>query len=428
MTYRLFWWFYFIGSTTSFFAPKIHSAIRNCNRNQPIGSHHSIVDSLLFKEAALLETEGFVDDAITAFKNISLTWKSKDTNRIELAYIELRLAHLENDGRGDLQKAESHLQKALILDPVPSPTVLDQLGCVLATKMRSDAETVFKRASDALPKDPHSESLSGPHFHLAVQRDLKYTSLSSTSQQNSFNCVGLPSHMISSWQYAKLQFPQALLATGQLYNGTRSVLAAAVACATPLIQSHMVGASSLVLEFGVSYGKSIRMLADLTSEIEGGENVLIAGFDTFTGLPEAWGSEAAGTYSTGGLLPPVPAGVQLVQGLFADTLGPFLDRIGSEQSDDLLPRPVALVNIDCDLYQGTADILHELGSRSGLIVPGTVLVFDEYFMYEGWQDHEFKAFQEACSKFGWSYEYVAWSLASKQVVVQITAVGIGNPS
>ena len=43
--------------------------------------------------------------------------------------------------------------------------------------------------------------------------------------------------------------------------------------------------------------------------------------------------------------------------------------------------------------------------------------------YDGWRDDEYKAFQEAVAYFGWRYEYVAWSLASKQVAVKITGTG-----
>ena len=75
------------------------------------------------------------------------------------------------------------------------------------------------------------------------------------------------------------------------------------------------------------------------------------------------------------------------------------------------------MNIDCDLYSSTRDIFDAAFER---IVPGTVIVFDEYFMNPNWQQHEFRAFQEAVTKHGWTYEYVALSFYSGQAVVRIT--------
>ena len=47
----------------------------------------------------------------------------------------------------------------------------------------------------------------------------------------------------------------------------------------------------LVLEFGVRFGVSIRQIAALA-------NQPVHGFDSFEGLPESWGSEPRGSYST----------------------------------------------------------------------------------------------------------------------------------
>ena len=39
-------------------------------------------------------------------------------------------------------------------------------------------------------------------------------------------------------------------------------------------------------------------------------------------------------------------------------------------------------------------------------VAGTIVVFDEYFGYHGWQRHEHKAFQEFLSRTGLSFEAI----------------------
>jgi hypothetical protein len=56
-----------------------------------------------------------------------------------------------------------------------------------------------------------------------------------------------------------------------------------------------------------------------------------------------------------------------------------------------------------------------LGNR---IVPGTVIVFDEYWNYPNWKEHEFKAFQEFVNKVGLEYEYLGHT-AFEQVTVRI---------
>jgi len=81
-----------------------------------------------------------------------------------------------------------------------------------------------------------------------------------------------------------------------------------------------------------------------------------------------------------------------------------------------LSTPVRFMNIDCDIYSSTKTIL-ELFTKQ--IVPGTVIVFDEYIGNLNWREDEFKAFQEAVFKQGWKYEYLCFSFFTNQVVVRI---------
>jgi Macrocin-O-methyltransferase (TylF) len=152
-------------------------------------------------------------------------------------------------------------------------------------------------------------------------------------------------------------------------------------------------------------------------------DVPIHGFDTFTGLPQAWGNEPAGSYSTGGIVPNLEGKVYFHKGLFHDTIQPFL-----QQADKALAATtgaeggggaafLAYANIDCDLYSSTLDILE---SMHGRIIPGTILIFDEYICHSTWRQDEFRAWRECCKRFGWKYEYLAFSLITKQVVVRVT--------
>ena len=140
-------------------------------------------------------------------------------------------------------------------------------------------------------------------------------------------------------------------------------------------------------------------------------DIQIHGFDTFTGLPQAWGDEPVGAYSTGGIVPVMEGDVVFHKGLFSDTLPEFF----AEQDDDTF---VAYANIDCDLYTSSMDILENL---HGKIVEGSILIFDEYIGHSTWRQDEFRAWRESCKRFGWKYEYLAFSLSTKQTVVRVTS-------
>jgi predicted O-methyltransferase YrrM len=156
------------------------------------------------------------------------------------------------------------------------------------------------------------------------------------------------------------------------------------------------------LEFGVYKGGTISFIADQI-----GPSQTIHGFDSFYGLQEAWTGDSF-RFDLHGHLPKVPANVILHPGLFADTLPVWL-----EQNQG----PVAFVHIDSDLYEPARCVLEHLEDR---IVPGTVIVFDEYFNYPNWQAHEFRAFSELVGRCQVRYEYLAY--ARFQVAVKILAI------
>lgn len=158
----------------------------------------------------------------------------------------------------------------------------------------------------------------------------------------------------------------------------------------------------LILEFGFAGGDSIRVLADREKA-----GRLVHGFDSFQGLPEDWPGrhEERGHYSTGGVLPAIPGNARLHTGLFDQTLPLFLAAH---------PGPVAFVHIDCDLYSSTRTVLEGLAPR---LVAGTVILFDEYFNFVGWQDHEFRAFQEFVAQRGLRYRYLCWGYQQVAVIL-----------
>ena len=130
------------------------------------------------------------------------------------------------------------------------------------------------------------------------------------------------------------------------------------------------------------------------------------GFDSFEGIPEYWNGNPIGAFSQK-KMPKVPANVQFKIGLFDDTLPGFL-----EEHDG----PVSFLHVDCDLYSSTVTIFKALGTR---LQEGAIVLFDEYYNFPRWREHEFKAFQEFVADSGVKYEYIAWSATGQQTAVRI---------
>lgn len=158
-------------------------------------------------------------------------------------------------------------------------------------------------------------------------------------------------------------------------------------------------ADGLVLEFGVATGSTLRRIAAKRSPAHG--------FDSFEGLPEDWRTG----YEKGAFAQAVPTvpGATLHVGWFEDTLPKFLvDHEG----------PIAFAHMDADLYSSTVTIFTEAEDR---FVEGTVLLFDEYFNFPGWEQHEHKAFLEFIDRTGHGFEYVAYNALHEQVLVRLTS-------
>ena len=155
----------------------------------------------------------------------------------------------------------------------------------------------------------------------------------------------------------------------------------------------------LYLEFGVGRGKSIRWIGAQADRA-------VYGFDSFEGIPEYWNGNPVGAFAQK-KLPKVPDNVQFEIGLFDKTLPDFLEK----HSD-----PVALLHVDCDLYSSTVTIFEMLGSR---LQPGAIILFDEYYNFPRWQQHEYKAFQEFVVSSGLQYEYIGYSVTGQQVAARV---------
>ncbi|MFD2419428.1 class I SAM-dependent methyltransferase [Amycolatopsis pigmentata] len=157
----------------------------------------------------------------------------------------------------------------------------------------------------------------------------------------------------------------------------------------------------MACEFGVFSGSTLAVIADARA----GKDVY--GFDSFQGLPEDWRTNIpTGTFRVDE--PPEVPGAELVVGWFDDTLPDFLDSH---------PGPVAFLHLDADLYSSTKVVLGQVGSR---LRPGSVVVFDEYFNYPGWEEHEHRAWCEFVEASGVRFEYLCYTSNSEQLAVRIT--------
>jgi hypothetical protein len=54
---------------------------------------------------------------------------------------------------------------------------------------------------------------------------------------------------------------------------------------------------------------------------------------------------------------------------------------------------------------------------------GSVVVFDEFFNFPGWEDHEFRAWQEHLAASGAEVAYEAYTVNNEQVAVRILDPG-----
>ena len=168
----------------------------------------------------------------------------------------------------------------------------------------------------------------------------------------------------------------------------------------------------LILEFGVWMGTTINAMSRRLARVVGPER-LIHGFDSFEGLPTDWAGRdgmVEGRFSTGGVLPAVDDDVvRLHKGWFSDTLDPFLD---TQQADV----PVALAHMDANLYSSQKEVLEALAPR---LVAGSLLLFDDFFYYQGWEMGESRAWREVREAFGIACAWVAHS--DQKVLVQVVA-------
>ena len=142
------------------------------------------------------------------------------------------------------------------------------------------------------------------------------------------------------------------------------------------------------LEFGVAGGSSFRWWVEHNTNPQS----RFHGFDTFEGLPEAWGPFKAGDMSTGSKEPDIKDGrVKFYKGLFQQTLPGFIQQYNSTNRK--------VVHMDADLYTST---LFTLTSLAPLLKKGDIILFDEYLV----PSHEFLAFDNFIKSYYINTEFI----------------------
>jgi Macrocin-O-methyltransferase (TylF) len=319
-----------------------------------------------------------------------------------LSYTLTRLGFLDVDALSDPKAAVRLYTMATQIDPKPSAVAFRGIATALeASGGNGQDMSHLENAVDAYREALDRSSAPNDLFALAVALErLGQAEEADELLESLQRCEAPISCLVDTWGYVRWHTRKVNPLHLNLYRGTRCMIKLALDAAMPLIEQ-----GGLVCEFGVGSGRSMRMTKEILPL-----TVRVHGFDTFTGLPQAWGNEPAGAYSTGGIVPNIEGDVVFHKGLFGHTITPFLEEMGKDVY-------LAYANIDCDLYSSTLDILEAMHGR---IVAGTILIFDEYISHPSWRQDEFRAWRECCKRFGWKYEYLGFSLTTKQVVVRVT--------
>jgi predicted O-methyltransferase YrrM len=149
----------------------------------------------------------------------------------------------------------------------------------------------------------------------------------------------------------------------------------------------------IVAEFGVWQGDSINFFA---KELP---NASLYGFDSFLGLEENWFNLSKGAFGLNGVQPAVNKNVIIYNGLYENTVPNFI-------KDAKIENGIDLIHMDSDIYAPTSYVLKSI---SNFIKSGSIIIFDEYFGYPNWRNHEYKAFQEFALLNSVKYNYIAYS-------------------
>jgi hypothetical protein len=153
----------------------------------------------------------------------------------------------------------------------------------------------------------------------------------------------------------------------------------------------------LYLEFGVFKGRTTRYWAGKLRN----PDARLHGFDSFEGLPGAWGPHTKGAFNVDGQIPKIDdPRVTFFKGWFEDSLRDYV----------VPPHDVLVMIMDADLYSSTSYVFQRLREY---ILPGTFIYFDEMNHVED----EARAFDELMST-GLKFRPVCADLSMQRAVFE----------
>ena len=144
------------------------------------------------------------------------------------------------------------------------------------------------------------------------------------------------------------------------------------------------------LEFGCYKGNSANFFSRYVKKIYV--------FDSFEGLKEDWAGReySRGYFNLNRKIPPLNSNVEPVVGWVENTLESFLKNHNPK---------IKFVHMDLDTYASSKYTLEKI---KPYLNKNSYIVFDDFFNYIGWENGEYKAFNEVFNES--EFEYLAFCL------------------
>ena len=284
----------------------------------------------------------------------------------------------------DIKNARDYILKSLIID---SKSVEAILNSVLISIFEKNYNQAIKLLSEA-----HNDGIANENiiFYLVIlnsylgKDDDLDNLLSELSENNSLYIK------LSAWK----KFYSQKSSNFSLSKFRNDIISLGI---------EMSNKNGLFLEFGVAGGYSINLIAKKIENI-------IHGFDSFEGLDEEWNGMQNKAFSLEGEIPKVENNVIIHKGYFNETVEPFFKK-NSEK--------ISFLHIDCDLYSSTQTVLNFSIQN---LTAGSIVLFDEMIGYDGFEDHEFKAFNEFIDKNKINFECICMNYLTGQVLIKILSL------
>lgn len=161
------------------------------------------------------------------------------------------------------------------------------------------------------------------------------------------------------------------------------------------------------MEFGVWHGTSINYMAYARPD-----NVF-HGFDSFEGLPEDWiARHPKGTFKVEDTAKlKFAPNVVLHKGWFDATLPEFIAGFPESLSN------IKFIHVDADLGSSATTVLNALEPQITTNKP--LILFDEFYNYLGFEDHEFLSFLNFITRTGANFDILGRNAAHQQVLIQM---------